>query len=153
MKNISIKHPSSFQPMVELTGGISFGDGRIDIHKMEGWYGGSPISLNGKLIPKSGSLVDFDVHANLTDWTKENLKGIPYFENLKFAGSLNSEINISGNFHSFKFKNKLELTKTGYEFKEVFSKKVFSKKVSPRRFIQEGFSKKVSPRRFLREVF
>ena len=123
LKNISIKHPSSFQPMVELTGGISFGDGRIDIHKMEGWYGGSPISLNGKLIPKSGSLVDFDVHANLTDWTKENLKGIPYFENLKFAGSLNSEINISGNFHSFKFKNKLELTKTGYEFKEVFSKK------------------------------
>ena len=123
LKNISIKHPTGFQPLVELTGEISFGGGRIDIHKMEGWYGGSPISLNGKLMPKSGSLVDFDVHANLTDWTKENLKEIPYFENLKFAGSLNSEINISGNLHSFKFKNKLELTKTGYEFKGVFSKK------------------------------
>jgi len=123
LKNISIKHPSGFQPMVELTGEISFGDGRIDIHKMGGWYGGSPISLSGKLIPRLGSLVDFDVNANLTDWTKENLKEIPYFEGLKFAGSLNSEINISGNFHSFNFKNKLELTKTSYEIKEVFFKK------------------------------
>jgi len=52
-------------------------------------------------MPQSGSLVDFDVHANLTDWTKENLKEIPYFENLKFAGSLNSEINISGNLTLF----------------------------------------------------
>ena len=92
-KNISIKHSSGFQPVVELTGGISFGDGRIDINKMGGRYGGSSISLGGQLTPKSGSLVDFNVQANLIGWTEANLKGIPYFENLKFLGPLNSEIN------------------------------------------------------------
>ena len=122
LKNIYIKHPSGIQPIAELVGEISFGDGRIDINKTEGWYGGSPISLEGQLIPKSGSLVDFDVHVNLTDWNKGNLKGIPYFENFRFSGLFNSEINLSGNHHSFKFKNKLDLTKVGYEFKEVISK-------------------------------
>ncbi|MCL0045516.1 hypothetical protein M1N16_04720 [Nitrospinaceae bacterium] len=123
LKNISIKHFSDFQPIARLVGEISFGDGRIDINKAEGLYGGSPISLKGQMIPKSGSLIDFDMRANLTDWTETNLKGIPYFEKLKFSGPLNLEINISGNRHSFKFKNKSDLTKSGYELKEIISKK------------------------------
>ena len=123
LKNISIKHPSGFQPILGLTGEISFGDGRIDIHKMAGWYGGSLISLQGKLIPKLRSLVDFDVHANITDWTKENLKEVPYFENLKFGGSLSSKINLFGNRYSFKFKNKLDLTQTTYKFQNLIHKK------------------------------
>ena len=123
LKNISIKNSPDFQPVVELTGGISFGDGRIDINKMGGRYGGSSISLEGQLTPKSGSLVDFNLQANLTGWTEDNLKGIPYFENLKFSGPLNSEINLSGNRHSFKFKNKLDLTQTAYKFQDVIHKK------------------------------
>ena len=31
LKNITIKHPSEFPPLVNLTGGISFGDGLINI--------------------------------------------------------------------------------------------------------------------------
>jgi len=123
LKNISIKHFSNFQPIARLVGEISFGDGRIDINKAEGLYGGSPISLKGQMIPKSGSLIDFDMRANLTDWTETNLKGIPYFEKFKFSGPLNLEINLSGNRHSFKFKNKSDLTKSGYELKEIISKK------------------------------
>ena len=123
LKNISIKHFPDFQPIARLVGEISFGDGRIDINKAEGLYGGSPISLKGQMIPKSGSLIDFDMRANLTDWTETNLKGIPYFEKFKFSGPLNLEINLSGNRHSFKFKNKSDLTKSGYELKEIISKK------------------------------
>jgi hypothetical protein len=104
LKNISIKHFSDFQPIAKLVGEISFGDGRIDIYKAEGLYGGSPISLKGQMIPKLGSLIDFDMRANLTDWTETNLKGIPYFEKFKFSGPLNLEINLSGNRHSFKLK-------------------------------------------------
>lgn len=123
LKNISIKHFSDFQPIARLVGEISFGDGRIDINKVEGFYGGSPISLKGQMIPKSGSLIDFDMRANLTDWTETNLKGIPYFEKFKFSGPLNLEINLSGNRHSFKFTNKSDLTKSGYKLKEIISKK------------------------------
>jgi len=122
-KNISIKHFPDFQPIARLVGEISFGDGRIDINKAEGLYGGSPISLKGQMIPKSGSLIDFDMRANLTDWTETNLQGIPYFEKFKFSGPLNLEINLSGNRHFFKFKNKSDLTKSGYELKEIISKK------------------------------
>ncbi|MCL0039763.1 hypothetical protein M1M85_02310 [Nitrospinaceae bacterium] len=123
LKNISIKHFPDFQPIARLVGEISFGDGRIDINKAEGLYGGSPISLKGQMIPKLGSLIDFDMRVNLTDWTETNLKGIPYFEKFKFSGPLNLEINLSGNRHSFKFKNKSDLTKSGYELKEIISKK------------------------------
>ncbi len=122
-KNISIKHFSDFQPISKLVGEISFGDGRINIKRAEGLYGGSPISLKGQMIPKLGSLIDFDVSANLTNWTQANLKGIPYLENFIFSGRSNSEIKIFGNRDSFKFENKLELTKTGYEIKEVILKK------------------------------
>jgi len=133
-KNISIKHFPDFQPIAKLVGEISFGDGRIDINKVEGLYGGSPISLKGQVVPKSDSLIDFDIRANLTDWTATNLKGIPYFEKFKFSGPLNLEINLSGNRHSFKFKNKSDLTKSGYELKEIISKK----KNIPNLFEMEG---------------
>jgi len=75
------------------------------------------------MIPKSGSLIDFNVQANLTGWTEANFKGVPYFENLNFSGPLNSEINLFGNRHSFKFKNKLDLTQTVYKFQDVIHKK------------------------------
>ena len=123
IKNISITHFTDFQPISRLVGEISFGDGRIDIKRAEGLYGGSPISLKGQMIPKLGSLIDFDVSANLTNWTQANLKGIPYLENFIFSGQSNSKIKILGNRDSFKFENKLELTKTGYELKEVILKK------------------------------
>jgi len=123
LKNISIKHFPGFQPLTKLVGEISYGDGRIEINRTEGLYGGSPISMKGKMIPKSDSLIDFDVHANLTDWTKTNLKGIPYFEDFNFSGPMNLEVDFSGNRHSFKFKNKSDLTKVGYELKQIVSKK------------------------------
>jgi hypothetical protein len=123
LKNISIKPLSDFKPISRLVGEISFGDGSIDVNKLEGLYGGSTISLNGQMIPKSGSLVDFNVHANLTDWTQNNLEGIPFLKEFTFLGRLNSEIKISGNRDSFKFNNKLELTNTSYELKKNVSKK------------------------------
>ncbi|MBT6601841.1 MAG: hypothetical protein HOB32_09355 [Nitrospina sp.] len=123
LKNISIKNISGFQPMAGLIGEISFGDGSININKLEGLYGGAPISLNGQMAPKSNTLIDFDIHASLTDITETNLKGIPYFNELKFSGPLNLEISLSGNRHNLKFKSKFDLTKVGYELKKIISKK------------------------------
>lgn len=123
LKNISIKHPSDFQPLVDLVGEISFGDGYIGLNKIEGWYGNSTISLYGQLTPQLNSLVDFDLRITLADWTQADFKNVPYLQNLKFAGSINPEINLLGNRHSFKIKNKLDLTQASYKFQEAFYKK------------------------------
>ena len=134
LKDIKIKHPFEFQPLIKLVGEVSFGDGRIDINKIEGWYGDSQISIYGKLTPKLKSIVDFDLHATLSDWTQADFKNIPYFENLKFAGSINPQINLVGNRHSFIFKNKLDLTKASYKFQDAIHKK----ENNPNKFEMEG---------------
>ena len=123
LKNVSVKHPSGFQPLLKLTGGISFGDGRIALTKVGGWYGNSPIQVDGELVPKSGSLVDFDLSATSADWTQDDLKGIPYLQDLKFSGPLSSVITLTGDRNSFKFKNKLNLTRTSYKFQDEVYKK------------------------------
>jgi len=123
LKNVSVKHPSGFQPLLKLTGGISFGDGRIAVTKVGGWYGNSPIQVDGELVPKSGSLVDFDLSATSADWTQDDLKGIPYLQDLKFSGPLSSVITLTGDQNSFKFKNKLNLTRTSYKFQDEVYKK------------------------------
>ena len=53
LKNVSVSHPSGFQPLLKLVGGISFGDGRIGLEKIGGWDGSSPIRGDGQLTPKS----------------------------------------------------------------------------------------------------
>jgi len=116
IKNVSLKHPSGYQPLLKLVGGISFGDGRVDLKQIGGWYGNSPIRMDGKLIPKSKSLVGFDLHMVLNDWTQDNFKDMPHLKNLKFTGSISSKITLSGNRHSFKFTNKLDLTRASYKF-------------------------------------
>ncbi len=123
LKNVSVKHPSGFQPLLKLTGGISFGDGRIALTKVGGWYGNSPIQVDGELVPKSGSLVDFDLSATSADWTQDDLKDIPYLQDLKFSGPLSSVITLTGDRNSFKFKNKLNLTRTSYKFQDEVYKK------------------------------
>tara|TARA_B100000959_G_scaffold187043_1_gene195589 strand:+ start:1039 stop:4896 length:3858 start_codon:yes stop_codon:yes gene_type:complete len=123
LKNVSVKHPSGFQPLLKLTGGISFGDGRIALTKVGGWYGNSPIQVDGELVPKSGSLVDFDLSATSADLTQDDLKDIPYLQDLKFSGPLSSVITLTGDRNSFKFKNKLNLTRTSYKFQDEVYKK------------------------------
>jgi uncharacterized protein involved in outer membrane biogenesis len=123
LTDITIKHPSGFQPLVNLTGRISFGDERINIDKIQGWYGGSPITLSGQLTPKSKSLIDFDVSLKSTSWTQDDFENIPYLQSLKFVGSLNSEISLAGNRDSFTFKNKFDLTQAAYKFQDVIHKK------------------------------
>ncbi len=123
LKNLSVKHPSGFQPLLKLTGGISFGDGRIALTKVGGWYGNSLIQVDGQLVPKSGSLVDFDLSATSADWTQDDLKDIPYLQDLKFSGPLSSVITLTGDRNSFKFKSKLNLTRTSYKFQDEVYKK------------------------------
>ncbi|KMP11456.1 hypothetical protein UZ36_04320 [Candidatus Nitromaritima sp. SCGC AAA799-C22] len=123
LKNVSVKHPSGFQPLLKMTGGISFGDGQIRLQKISGWYGNSPIHLEGQLIPKSDSLLGFDLRATSTDWTQPDFKDIPYFENLEFSGPVRAEITLTGDRRSFKFKNRIDLTRAGYRFKEDVHKK------------------------------
>ena len=122
LKNVSVKHPSGFQPLLKLTGGISFGDGRIGLTKIGGWYGNSPIQVDGQLVPKSGSLVDFDLRATSAGWTQADFKDIPYLRDLKFSGPLSSQITLTGDRNSFKFENKMDLTRTSYKFHDEVDK-------------------------------
>ena len=116
LKNVSARH-LGFQPLLRVTGGISFGDGRVRLREMGGWYGSSPIQLDGRLTPKSGLPLHFDVRATLTDWTPQSdFEGIPTLTDFKFSGPVNADLTLTGNRRSFKFKNKINLTRAGYQF-------------------------------------
>ena len=122
LTDITIQHPSGFQPLVNLTGRISFGDEHIDIDKIQGWYGDSPIMLSGQLTPKSKSLIDFDISLKSNNWTRNNFENIPHLQSLKFVGSLNSDIRLKGNRDSFTFKSEIDLTQAAYKFQDVIHK-------------------------------
>jgi len=123
INNLSLRHPSGFQPLLKLVGEISWGDGAINLNKITGWYGSSPIRVDGKLTPRSKSLVGFDINADLNDWTRASFKDIPHLQNLDFMGLISAEVNLSGDRHSLRFKKKLDLTKSSYKFNDDIYKK------------------------------
>ncbi|MZH03396.1 MAG: DUF748 domain-containing protein, partial [Nitrospinae bacterium] len=121
--NFSMKYPDRFQPMMNLNGNISYGDGKIRLENLNGRYGDSPVQLEGEIDRRNIKTLEYALRLNFPGLVQSDLKDIPLFEDFKFSGPAHISLNLNGNLDSFKFEHQADLAQVGYEIPGVIEKR------------------------------
>ncbi len=109
-------------PITNLSGDISFGEGPLDLAGIKGWYGSSPFTLDGDLVPYTPKGPEFDLVMKSAKLQPEDLKDIPFLQSLKFTGSVDAEVKLKGRLDTLTFAHSMDLSQASYRYKDVFIK-------------------------------
>ncbi len=115
LKNFSMKYPDRLQPMTNLNGNISYGDGRIRLENLNGWYGDSLVQLEGEIDRRNIKKLEYALRLNFPGLVQSDLKDIPVFKDLKFSGPAHVSLGLNGNLDAFKFEHQADLARVGYQ--------------------------------------
>ncbi len=123
LKNFSMRYPDRLQPMINLNGNISYGDGRIRLENLNGWYGDSPVQLEGEIDRRNIKKLEYALRLNFPGLVQSDLKDIPVFKDLKFSGPAHVSLSLNGNLDAFKFEHQADLARVGYQIPGFMEKR------------------------------
>lgn len=123
LQDLSLQYEDEYWPVSNLSGVIEFGDeGPLHLVDVKGWYGDSPVQLNGDLTPYAPNGPEFDLIAKSTNFHPAGLKNIPFLKNIKYTGTVASELKIQGSIHDLEFDHMLDLSQASYQYEDLFIK-------------------------------
>ncbi len=122
LQDLSLRYNEGFLPISNLSGKISFGEGPLHLVDIRGWYGDSPIQLEGDLTPYSEEGPVFDFVVKSPKFLSSGLQDIPFLEKLKYTGYLETELKVQGTLHDLEFDHMVDLSQAAYLYKGLFSK-------------------------------
>ncbi|GJL77044.1 MAG: hypothetical protein NPINA01_00330 [Nitrospinaceae bacterium] len=122
LKDLSLRYEKGFLPISNLSGKISFGDHPLHLVDVKGWYGNSPIYLEGDLTPYTPNGPEFALMGKSSKFLPTSLKDIPFLEKLKYTGYLETEFTIKGTLHDLEFDNTIDFSQASYQYKDLFIK-------------------------------
>jgi hypothetical protein len=129
LQDLSLQYEDEYWPLSNLSGVIEFGEGPLHLIGMKGWYGDSPVQLDGHLTPYAPNGPEFDLVGKSSTFHPSGLRNIPSLENLKYTGTIETEIKIKGAIHDLEFDHILDFSQASYQFGDSFVKprNVFNK--------------------------
>ncbi len=122
LQDLSLQYEDEYWPVSNLSGVIKFGEGPLHLIAVKGWYGDSPVQLDGKLTPYSPKGPEFDLVAKSPSFHPAGLKNIPFIKNLNYTGTLATEIKIKGSIHELEFDHIVDLSLASYQYEDLFIK-------------------------------
>ena len=122
LQDLSLQCEGDYWPVSNLSGVIEFGEGPLRLVEVKGWYGDSPVQLDGHLTPYTPKGPVFDLVAKSSNIQASGLKNIPYLKNLKYAGTVNTELKMKGSIHDLEFDQMLDLSQASYQYEDLFIK-------------------------------
>ncbi len=123
LKNFSMRYPDRLQPVINLNGNISYGDGRIRLKNLNGWYGDSPVQLEGEIDRRNIKKLEYALRLNFPELVRSDLKDIPVFKDLKFSGPAYVSLSLNGNLDAFKFEHQADLARVGHQIPGFMEKR------------------------------
>ena len=123
LKNLSIKYQDRLRILKSLRGKLYYDKKKIRLENITGFYGGSPLFLEGEIDRSSRSNPQFSIQLKLPELLKTDLKSIPIFNNFNYSGLANISINMNGTPKNIKFEQKADLTTTKYKIAGLIQKK------------------------------
>jgi len=97
LKNASFKYRNRFQPLMNVTGTIKFADkSPFLLENIVGWYGNSPLRLNGNIDRSNPSRLSYALNFDLSKIPSSDLKDIPHLQNWKYEGPLHFKGKLTG---------------------------------------------------------
>lgn len=129
LQDLSVQYEEEYWPLSNLSGVIEFGEGPLHLVEVKGWYGDSPIQLDGHLTPYAANGPEFDLVAKSPSFHPAGLKNVPFLKNLNYTGTLETEIKVQGSIQELEFDHILDLSKASYQYNGLFIKprNVFNK--------------------------
>ncbi|MCH8311486.1 MAG: AsmA family protein [Nitrospinae bacterium] len=122
LQDLSLQYEDKYWPMSNLSGVIEFGEGLLRMVEVKGWYGDSPFQLDGYLTPYAQNGPEFELVVKSPNFHSSGLKNIPFLKNLKYTGTIKTELKIKGSIHDLEFDHKLDLSQASYQYKDLFIK-------------------------------
>jgi len=122
LQDLSLQYNKGFLPISNLSGKILFGEGPLHLVDVKGWYGDSPVQLQGDLTPYSKDGPVFNLVAKSSKFLPSGLRDIPFLEKIKFTGYLETVLKIQGTFHDLEFDHMVELSQAAYQYEDLFIK-------------------------------
>lgn len=122
LQDLSVQYENEYWPLSNLSGVIEFGEGPLHLVEVKGWYGDSPVQLDGHLTPYAANGPEFDLVAKSPSFHPSGLKHIPFLKNLNYTGTVKTEIKVQGSIQELEFDHILDLSKASYQYKDLFIK-------------------------------
>lgn len=122
LQDLSLQYENGFLPISNLSGSISFGKFPLRLKDVNGWYGDSPVQLEGDLTPYSPEGPEFDLVVKSPKFLPSGLHDISFLTQLKYTGYVNSELKIKGNFNELEFDHRIDFSEASYQYEDLFVK-------------------------------
>ncbi|MFQ5451314.1 MAG: AsmA-like C-terminal domain-containing protein [Nitrospinaceae bacterium] len=122
LKDFSLKYQDRFFPMTNLSGTIAFGRGTLRFIDVKGWYGKSPIQLEGDVIPYTKRGPQLALLLKFPNFQRSDLAGIPFFQDLNYTGAVEARLKLEGTLDDLKFDYAADMTRASYQYGDIFLK-------------------------------
>ena len=122
LQDLSLQYEGEYWPLSNLSGVIEFGEGPLRLVEVKGWYGDSPIQLDGDLTPYAQNGPEFNLVAKSPNFHSSGLKNIPFLKNLTYTGTVKTELRMKGSIHDLEFDHILDLSQASYQYEDLFIK-------------------------------
>jgi hypothetical protein len=122
IKKLYLNYSKGFRPLKNWSATVLFDDHNIDLDKVEGWYGDSPLKLKGRFKNYSEADPELTLTARSTDFLRQDFSGIPFLETLEYQGPAKVDLKLHYTDQLIKLKKKVDLTRTSYRYKNFLIK-------------------------------
>lgn len=122
LTRLSMKYPEKFKPLLNVSGNLAFGDKKLRLENISGWYGDSPVQFGGEIVEGERNAPTFSLRAVSSDFKKVDLMDMPFLDKLDFSGPVQTSLRLDGTQENFRFRHEVDLTRTAYKWGESFVK-------------------------------
>ncbi len=122
IRKLFLKHSKGFRPVRNLNATISFDDRNIDLETTGGWYGDSPLDIQGRFKNYSQADPELVLQARSSDFLNQDFAGIPFLETLEYQGPAKVELKFHRTEQFMKLEKRVDLTRASYRYQDFLIK-------------------------------
>ncbi|MCZ6514151.1 MAG: AsmA family protein [Nitrospinae bacterium] len=122
IRKLFLKHSKGFRPIRNLNATVSFDDRTINLETTGGWYGDSPLDLQGRFENYSQEDSELVLQASSSDFLKQDFAGIPFLETLEYRGPAKVDLKFHCTEKFIKLDKRVDLTRASYRYQDFLIK-------------------------------
>jgi uncharacterized protein involved in outer membrane biogenesis len=122
IKKLYMKHSKGYRPLKDISATVLFDDHTIDLKAVKGWYGDSPLELNGRFKNYSGADPELILRARSSGFLRQDFSGVPFLETLEYQGPAKVDLEFHCTDRFMKLEKTVDLTRVSYRYKNFLIK-------------------------------
>ena len=122
IRKLFVKPSKGFRPLRNLNATVSFDDHTVNLKAAKGWYGDSPLELQGRLKNYSASDPELVLAVQSVGFLRQDFAGIPFLETLEYQGPAKVDLKFHYTDRLMKLEKVVDLTQASYRYQNFLIK-------------------------------